>query len=419
LFTPGGRIALPSPFFSGLWYFNVTGGTTMLAFVLGAAQAIIIAAFLAGRARYRRLKKQYERAAAALRESEAKNTAILTALPDMMFLLDENGTYLDWYAKDPSGLYAPPEQFLGKNMRQVMPPELVEVFADSFRKVLSSDEPETVEYTLVMHGETKFFETRIVKCGDRRLLSIVRDLTEKKHAEQQLQQLSSRLLSLQDEERRRIAGELHDVTAQNLFAITINLETLRQQMTDLAPSGMEILNECQNLCEQSLQEVRTLSYTLHPPALDRHGIMPSLHWYIQKFGERTGMEISLDASPDLGRLPLEMETDIFRIVQEGLSNIVRHSGSRTASVQIKKRSDQFVLQIKDNGRGLSDRNVDSENGSRFGVGLPSMRQRVRRWGGHLHIRSGDEGVLLLIHVPIPQMSHSNETGIRSKQASVR
>ena len=127
-------------------------------------------------------------------------------------------------------------------------------------------------------------------------------------------------------ERLRIAGELHDVTAQNLFAITINLETLRQQTTDLAPSGMEILNECQNLCEQSLQEVRTLSYTLHPPALDRHGIMPSLHWYIQKFGERTGMEISLDASPDLGRLPLEMETDIFRIVQEGLSNIVRHSG---------------------------------------------------------------------------------------------
>jgi two-component system, NarL family, sensor kinase len=303
-------------------------------------------------------------------------------------------------------------------MRQVMPPELAELFADSFRKVLSSDEPDTVEYTLVMQGETKFFETRIVKCGDGRLLSIVRDLTEKKHAEQQLQQLSSRLLSLQDEERRRIAGELHDVTAQNLFAITINLETLRQQMTDLAPSGMEILNECQNLCEQSLQEVRTLSYTLHPPALDRHGVMPSLDWYIQKFAERTGMEISLDASPDLGRLPLEMETDIFRIVQEGLSNIVRHSGSRTASVQIKKRSGQFVLQIRDKGRGLPDRNVDSENGSRFGVGLPSMRERVRRWGGHLHIRSGDDGVLLLIHVPIPQMSHSHETVIRSKQASV-
>jgi len=381
---------------------------------LGAAQAVIIVVFLVGRSRYRRLKKDHERAAAALKESEAKNAAILTALPDMMFLLDEDGTYLDWYAKDPSGLYAPPEEFLGKNMRHVMPPELAEVFADSFRKVLSSGEPETVEYTLVIHSETKFFETRIVKCGDGRLLSIVRDLTEKKHAEQQLQQLSSRLLSLQDEERRRIAGELHDVTAQNLFAITINLETLRQQMTDSSPSGMEILNECQNLCEQSLQEVRTLSYTLHPPALDRHGVMPTLHWYIQKFGERTGMEISLDVSPDLGRLPLEMETDIFRIVQEGLSNIVRHSGSRTASVEIKKRSRQFVLQIKDNGRGLPDRTADSE----FGVGLPSMRERVRRWGGHLHIRSGDDGVLLLIHVPIPQISQSHETVIHSKQASV-
>jgi len=181
---------------------------------------------------------------------------------------------------------------------------------------------------------------------------------------------------------------------------------------------MEILNECQNLCEQSLQEVRTLSYTLHPPALDRHGVMPSLHWYIQKFGERTGMEISLDASPDLGRLPLEMETDIFRIVQEGLSNIVRHSGSRTASVKIKKRSGQLVLQIKDSGRGLPDRTADTESGSRFGVGLPSMRERVRRWGGHLHIRSGDDGVLLLIHVPIPQVNHGHETVIHSKQASI-
>jgi two-component system, NarL family, sensor kinase len=385
---------------------------------LGAAQAVIIVVFLAGRSRYRRLKKDHERATAALKESEAKNEAILTALPDMMFVLDKDGTYLDWYAKDPSGLYAPPETFLGKNMRHVMPPELAEVLADSFRKVLSSGEPETVEYTLVIHSETKFFETRIVKCGDGRLLSIVRDLTEKKHAEQQLQQLSSRLLSLQDEERRRIAGELHDVTAQNLFAITINLETLRQQMTDSSPSGMEILNECQNLCEQSLQEVRTLSYTLHPPALDRHGVMPTLHWYIQKFGERTGMEISLDVSPDLGRLPLEMETDIFRVVQEGLSNIVRHSGSRTASVEIKKRSRQFVLQIKDNGRGLPDRTAESENGSRFGVGLPSMRERVRRWGGHLHIRSGDDGVLLLIHVPIPQINQSHETVTHSKQASV-
>jgi PAS domain S-box-containing protein len=387
-----------------------------LGFILpSAAQAVLIGFLIVGRFKQRKLEAEHERAFGALRESEAKNAAILSAFPDLMFLMDDDGTYLDWYARDKRNLYVPPEQFLGKKMREIMPPDLAEIFSAKLAEVKSSGEPATVEYSLLIQGQTKFFETRLSRCDNGNFLAIVRDLTEKKQAEQELQLLSSRLLALQDDERRRIARELHDMTAQNLFAININLETLRQRTEGLTSAGMEIFRECRSLCERSLREVCTLSYALHPPALDRLGLIPSLRSYIDSFVRRDGMEVSLEATHDIGRLPLEMETDIFRIVQEGLSNVICHSGSKTASVQIKRVTDQIVLQIRDNGRGLPDRPVDCDNGARFGVGLPSMRERLRRWSGHLHIRSEEDGVLLLIQVPIPTGNHKHEQTVAGSE----
>ncbi|HYR84194.1 MAG TPA: histidine kinase [Terriglobia bacterium] len=370
--------------------------------VLGIAvgQAALIGILLLERSRRGRLLAERETGAQALKESEARNKAILSALPDMMFLLSEEGTYLDWYAADPSNLYAPPERFLGRNMCEIMPSDLAEEFARHFRRVVSSGEPASVDYSLLIGNQVKFFETRIVKCGDRKLLSIVRDLTEMKRAEMELQHLSSRLLSLQDDERRKIARELHDITAQNLFALTINLENLRQKNSKLTPAGIEIFEECRTLCERSLQEVRTLSYLLHPPSLDRIGLIPTLKWYIDGFTRRSGIAVSLEAAQDIGRLPEEVETDLFHVVQEGLSNVFRHSGSRSATVLIEKRADQLVLQIGDAGRGLQDWTIQPESAARLGVGIPSMKERLRRLGGHLEIESNNDGVRLVAQVPI-------------------
>jgi DNA-binding NarL/FixJ family response regulator len=240
------------------------------------------------------------------------------------------------------------------------------------------------------------FEARIVKCGDRRLLCIVRDLTEIKRTEEELQLVSSRLLTLQDEERRKIARELHDVTAQNLFAITINLANLRQQIKHFTDAQLSIVVECENLCEQSLRDVRTLSYALHPPALDRLGLTPSVRWYIDTLNRRSGTNITLQAPNNLDRLPLQLETDIFRVIQEGLGNVARHSSSCTATVDLQQQSDQFVLCITENCRCcLTDNGSGSHNDGGVGVGLSSMQERLRRWGGHLHIQSGSDGVLLL------------------------
>jgi two-component system, NarL family, sensor kinase len=374
-------------------------------------ESILIGFLFTERSRRRKVQEERDRAHNALRESEEKNRAILTALPDLMFLLDENGTYLDWYAADVGALYAPPEQFLGRKMREILPPELAEPLEEHFHRVLESGEPSTMEYSLVIRDRVRFFETRIVKCGQSKLLSIVREVTERKYAETELQQLSSRLLSLQDDERRRIARELHDGTAQNLFAISVNLENLQHPKVALTSGGLELVKECQELCEDSLREVRTLSYVIHPPALDRVGLIPTLEWYIDAFVRRSGIKVQMHADKAIGRLPLEMEMDLFRIVQEGLSNVVRHSGGNIASVLIERRKDQVVLQIKDNGRGMP-RGVNADATDRVGIGIPSMRERLRRLGGQLEVKSAADGVALVARVPVSAEREPDETSAR-------
>jgi PAS domain S-box-containing protein len=410
---PSGRELLFAGSIAAFQQFFVSRETDWRTYVVITAlfvESILIGFLVTERSRRRKVQEDRDRAHSALRESEEKNRAILTALPDLMFLLDENGTYLDWYAADVSDLYVPPEQFLGRKMREILPPELAETFQEHFHSVLESGEPATVEYSLVLHDRLRFFETRIVKCGQSKLLSIVREVTEKKHAETELQQLSSQLLSLQDDERRRIARELHDGTAQNLFAISVNLENLQHAKLGLTSGGLELVKECQELCEESLREVRTLSYVIHPPALDRVGLIPTLEWYIDAFVGRSGLKVQMQAE-NVGRLPLEMEIDLFRVVQEGLSNVFRHSGSDNASVLMERRNDQVVLQIKDNGRGMR-RGVSADATERFGTGIPSMRERIRRLGGVLEVKSAADGVAVIARVPLSAEGESDGTSAR-------
>jgi PAS domain S-box-containing protein len=369
--------------------------------VLVVIQAIWITLLLIEHIRRTRLETERQKTAAALKESEARNRAMLDAFPDIMFLLDERGTYLDWHANDRRNLYAPPEQFLGKTMKEVMPPEISSLFTPVFEQVLSTGKPARVEYSLKIDGETRFFESRIVLCRDRKLFSIARDITELKRAEIELQQLSSQLVSLQDDERRRISRELHDTTAQHLFAVTINIENLKRMGAGISRAGVELLNECRDLCERSLQEVRTLSYLNHPPELERTGLISALRWYVEGFRKRTGINVDLQIARGWIRLPNEMEVDVFRVVQEGLFNVFRHSGSQSASILLQTDGDHVVLQIKDSGRGMHDGAARHRNEPPAGVGMSSIRERLRRWGGHLKIESSGDGALLVADLPLP------------------
>src|SRR5581483_5087430 len=164
-----------------------------------------------------------------------------------------------------------------------------------------------------------------------RLLLCARDITERRRAEESLHRISGRLIQLQDEERRRIARELHDSTAQSLAALSMNLGALSQEAArKLDNSANRIISESLGLAEQCAREVRTLSYLLHPPLLDESGLSDAVQWYAQGFSQRSGIEVSVEIPSGLGRLARELELALFRIVQESLTNVHRHSGSTRA-----------------------------------------------------------------------------------------
>ena len=223
--------------------------------------------------------------------------------------------------------------------------------------------------------------------------------------------LTARLFNSQEEERRRIARELHDVTAQNLFAISINIGQLRRQSFARSSEPGRLLEECEWLCEQSLQEIRTLSYLLHPPLLGEAGLMSALQWYVEGFTKRTGIFVDLIVLENIGRLPSEVEIALFRIVQEGLTNIRRHSGSETASIRLEQRAGAVFLEIRDRGCGmLTGEGREGGEGNRgLGVGIPGMRQRLHQLGGRLEIESNNEGTTVRAVVPVLERK---ENGVR-------
>jgi signal transduction histidine kinase len=242
------------------------------------------------------------------------------------------------------------------------------------------------------------------------------DITERKRAdaalrasEKALRQLSSRLLQLQDEERRRMARELHDSTGQILTALTMKLGVLRRSVgaLDLRASGA--LSESLALAEQCSRQIRTFSYLLHPPLLDEDGLASALAWYVEGFTGRSGINVELDLAPELGRLSQELETTLFRVVQESLTNIHRHSGSRRATIRVVRDGAEVRLEVKDWGRGMDAHTLDkvSRGVSTLGVGICGMRERVRQLGGELQIDSTGRGTTVSVVLPTLEERHGS------------
>jgi PAS domain S-box-containing protein len=240
----------------------------------------------------------------------------------------------------------------------------------------------------------------------RQIIGTATDITENQRTQEELQLLSSRLLSYHDEERKKVAEELHEVTAQNLFAVTLNLRSLRQLEAsthlneDFRFRFDALVTECEKLCERSLREVRTSSYSLRPPAQDQLGLSSTLRWYVDGFEKRSGIRVDLTIDEGIDGLPLELETDLFRVVQEGLGNVAQHSGSDVAIVQLEKYAAEIVLRIEDHGRGLPDLTNEREAEDSVGLGIPEMKQRLRQLGGRLEISSTSNGTILVARVPI-------------------
>ena len=237
-----------------------------------------------------------------------------------------------------------------------------------------------------------------------RLLSEVRDQLEKrvqertaelKTANQELRNLSGRLLQLQDDERRRLARELHDSVGQIFAALSLNIAVVQSQSHKLDERGARAVAENAGLLEQASREIRTISYLLHPPLLEVAGLASALAWYVDGFSERSHIKMDLQIPSDFPRLADDTELAIFRVIQECLTNVHRHSGSPTATIYLQNEGNHLTIKIADRGRGISrEKQVDLTNSGRAGVGLGGMRQRLGQLGGTLEIQSDENGTVV-------------------------
>jgi signal transduction histidine kinase len=257
---------------------------------------------------------------------------------------------------------------------------------------------------------------RLAETLDAEVRARTRELEEQSS---QVRELSWRLLRSQDEERRHIARELHDSAGQTLTVLGINLAQLAQKAGRNAPELAGEAEQIQETVQQLHREIRTTSYLLHPPLLDETGLYSAITWYLQGLQERSGLEIRLDCSENFGRLPREMELVIFRLVQECLTNIHRHSASKTASIRISREPNHVALEIRDNGKGMSPARLAEIQLGRSGVGITGMRERLRQFEGRLEIESSDSGTRVFATVPVGQtVSRDDQTMHEPFQAAV-
>ncbi len=228
-----------------------------------------------------------------------------------------------------------------------------------------------------------------------------------------LRQLSARLLQAQDDERRRLARELHDSVGQLLAAIGMNITTA--QSTDLNPAAAAAMDESSKLVEQISSEIRTMSHLLHPPLLDEVGLASALRWYVDGFSSRSKINVDLEIGGDFGRLPNDMEIAVFRMVQECLTNVHRHSNSSTAGVRIVHETGQVRVEIKDAGKGIApEKQLVLNSSQQSGVGFRGMRERIKQLGGDLEIQSSEQGTIVRATMPVGKLPGANANGVGLK-----
>jgi PAS domain S-box-containing protein len=299
-----------------------------------------------------------------------------------------------------------PEDFLGKSVREVFGDRAL--LAESvYRGLLQEGQPildrEISGEARDKPGEKRhwllnYFPIRDNQKEIKQIGVIALDVTARRNAESAIRRLSARLISLQDQERRRIARELHDGLGQYLVALKLNLERLRSPEAD---DKADLFKQCLDMLEKAMAETRTLSYLLHPPLLDEAGFSSAAGWFVDGFSQRSGIPVTLSIPPDFPRFSNVVELALFRTLQEGLTNIHRHSQSTSAEISLQVDAEHVVLEVRDHGRGIP-RPVMAQlqNGeTQTGVGLAGMRERVRELGGLFEIQPNHPGTIIRVTLP--------------------
>ena len=265
--------------------------------------------------------------------------------------------------------------------------------------------PRTIRLTLSPNREL----------GLEAICAVATELTEIVDANQalrvtetSLRQLSARLLQLQDEERRRIARDLHDITGQKIAVLSMSLDRLARLTEQRKPEARDSIKESRDIVTQIGEEIRTLSYILHPPLLDECGLASAVHWYAEGFQKRSAIKLEVEVDSDLPRLPADAETTLFRVVQESLTNVHRYSGSSSAKIRISKTSGEVLLEVIDYGHGIKSGTARGklDGPAPLGVGIPGMRERLHQLGGDLSVDFGTSGTRVMATLPIRKSAES-------------
>ncbi len=270
---------------------------------------------------------------------------------------------------------------------------------------------------LIAMGEARRRRENLLWSEQAELEEAVQQRTvELDRTNQNLRELSARLLQLQDDERRRIARELHDSVGQMLAALGMNLAVVGTEIERLTKVASTV-NDSAALVQELSKEVRTISHLLHPPLLDEAGLASALRWYVEGFAQRSKIEVDLEFPVDFGRLPRESETAIFRTVQECLTNIHRHSESPTATIRIAASDNHVRVEVEDRGKGIPpEKQFEMTSTGTPGVGIRGMRERLRQLGGSLDIHSNGNGKGTLIVAQLPVTATASSSTVVALEA---
>lgn len=292
-------------------------------------------------------------------------------------------------------------------LQRCLPPAAFELLSKKFEKITPEQPLETFLHQILVDGSENLWLRSTLRanfladgsCAGGQWVAA--DITSQVQTQQRLQDserelrtLSNRLLRLQDDERRKIARELHDSTAQSLSALEMNMSLLEPVMGN--EYMQRIVAETRQIARDCCLELRTISYLLHPPLLDEVGLPFAIEWFTDGFTKRTSIEVTLQIMPDFPRLESEIETTLFRIIQEAMSNIYRHSGATKAWITLNMKDSAIDLELRDNGSGFDE--SAGKGGAVGGVGFAGMRERLAHVGGRLEIRSSPYGVSISVHI---------------------
>jgi PAS domain S-box-containing protein len=336
----------------------------------------------------------------ALRRSEERHRATLKAIPDLIFLLTRDGIHLDYH------LTIPPERFMGRSIREVVSPEMAEMFLACFERAALTGETQVCEYTLFREGQEHVFEGRVVSCDGDKVLLVARDVTEHKQTEAERTQLLGRLVNAQEEERARLAREVHDEFAAYLSALNWGIGSLRR-VEGLPPRAESDLSYLLGLTAQLQHKVHDFASELSPAELDdKDGLPAALGRYVSRWAERAGEKLEAEfhrVGFDADRhLPREVEMALYRATQEALTNVLKHAGAHRVRVTLGFFREEpgcgvVSLIVEDDGAGFTPAHSE---GAERGLGLKGMGERVALLGGALKVSSSTEGTTLIVSVPI-------------------